>query len=84
MYEPYSAEPTYLYDKNSLYPHVMLKNEMPVGPARSFEGDISKIDPKAFGFFRVTVNTPKYLHKPILQTKVKTPHGYRTVAALGT
>lgn len=84
VYIPYSNKPVYVYDKNSLYPFSMLTKMMPVGLIKYFEGDITQIDPKAFGFFNVTVTSPEYLHKPILQTKVKTPQGTRTIAALGT
>jgi len=46
----------------------------PVGLPIFFEGDISKIDPNAFGFFEVEITAPD-LFIPILQTKIKTLHG---------
>jgi hypothetical protein len=57
---------------------------MPVGKIHFFEGDITKIDPKAFGFFEVEIVTPKDLYTPIIQTKLQTKNGFRTVAPLGT
>lgn len=57
---------------------------MPVGEIKYFHGDITKVDPDAYGFFYCKVTSPEYLHKPILQTRAETPHGARTVAGLGT
>ena len=37
-----------------------------------------------FGFFNVLIKTPDYLEHPIIQTRVKTPEGFRTMAPLGT
>ena len=44
MYIPslLSDKQIYQYDVNSLYPAVMLKEEMPIGQPIYFEGDISK------------------------------------------
>lgn len=55
MFIPYSDVPIYLYDVNSLYPFIMATMDMPVGKIEVFEGDITKIDPNAFGFFDVIV-----------------------------
>ena len=63
---------------------------MPVGNPTIFEGDISLIGPdsgynlmnKPFGFFEV--EAPKNMKIPILQTRLKTKYGYRTIAPVGT
>jgi DNA polymerase type B, organellar and viral len=84
VYKPYGKK-IFRYDVNSLYPNTMLKNPMPIGNPTYFEGDITKIEPKAFGFFNVDVITPEYLKYPILLTKIKTKNGgIRTIAPLGT
>ena len=41
------------------------------------------VDCNPFGFFNVDVKTPDSLEHPILQTRVKTSEGYRTLAPLG-
>lgn len=84
LYIPYSDKPVYCYDVNSLYPTVMAEMDMPVGNIKFFEGDITKIEPNAFGFFECKITAPDNLHKPILQTRVKTGSGERTMAPLGT
>ena len=48
---------------------------MPVGNIKYFVGDITKVDPKAYGFIYCRITSPKYLHKPIIQTQVETPEG---------
>ena len=85
MYVPYGVN-VHAYDVNSLYPYVMATNKMPVGNPRFFEGDIFKVDPEAFGFFFVEVTAPSEdrCPHPILQTRVQTPGGVRTVSPLGT
>ncbi len=63
---------------------------MPVGNLTFFEGDISLVGPgsgynlmnKLFGFFEV--EAPKNMKVPLLQTRLKTKNGDRTVAPLGT
>ena len=74
----------FYYDVNSLYPTVMAKTFMPVGKPVYFEGDIRKVDPNAFGFFYCKITSPKYLEHPILQRRIKTADGLRTVAGLGS
>ena len=74
----------YYYDFNSLFPHIMSLFEMPVGKPIAFEGNIRKVDPEAFGFFYCLITTPDYLEQPILQRRIKTKDGMRTVAGLGT
>lgn len=74
----------YYYDANSLYPFVIHEFEMPTGKPIAFEGDIRKVDPNAYGFFYCKISTPSYLEHPILQRRIKTTDGIRTVAGLGT
>jgi hypothetical protein len=83
VYKPYGKN-VYRYDVNSLYPSSMLKNPMPIGNPIYFEGDITKVNPNVFGFFKVEVNTPKQLKHPILLNRIKTAYGgTKTVAPLG-
>lgn len=83
MYIPF-GENIRCYDVNSLYPYVMNNMNMPVGNITLFEGNILKINPKAFGFFECIISTPKNLKHPILQTKFDTGQGIRTLSPLGT
>nr|WUR10578.1 DNA polymerase [Elmerina hispida] len=99
MFIPQNPEGSkvYAFDVNSLYPTTMSKGMfMPVVSAEKnyvefFEGDISLIDQnkekKAFGFFKVNVETTKDLEHPILQLKTDTsPYGgsgIRTISPLG-
>ena len=84
MYIPKKGKKIYAYDVNSLYPYVMKSFKYPIGSPTYFEGDILKIDPKAFGFFYCKITAPSSLKHPILQTHVKTKDGTRTIAPLGT
>jgi hypothetical protein len=72
------------YDVNSLYPKQMQSLDMPVGNLIYFEGDITKIDPNAFGFFEVEVETIKDLNIPFLQTRVNINGESKTISPLGT
>jgi hypothetical protein len=72
------------YDVNSLYPTQMNQFPMPVGKITYFEGDILKFDPDAFGFFEVNISAPTDLNIPILQTKINTKSGNRTISPLGS
>jgi hypothetical protein len=85
MYIPQNKEgiKVYAYDVNSLYPSVMLNNDMPIGKPTLFEGDIRAIDSNAFGFFYCNIIAPDNLNHPILQTHIKTDGGLRSVAPLG-
>ena len=74
----------YYYDVNSLYPYIMANLAVPVGKPIAFEGDIRKVDPRAQGFFYCEMKTPDNDFYPILQRKVKTLQGIRTIAGLGT
>jgi hypothetical protein len=77
-------ETLYYYDVNGLYPYVMSDQLMPTGKPIFFNGDISKIDPEAFGFFYCEITSPKFLEHPILQRSIKTTAGPRTIAGLGS
>jgi len=74
----------YYYDVNSLYPFVMSTFDMPIGKPTAFEGDIRKINPKAFGFFYCKITSPDNLLHPLLQRRIKTENGVRTIAGLGS
>ena len=74
----------FLYDVNSLYPFVMSKAHMPIGKPVAFEGDIRKVDLKAFGFFYCKITSPNYIRYPVLQRKIQTSEGLRTIAGLGS
>jgi len=74
----------FYYDVNSLYPSVMANTPMPIGLPIAFEGDIRAVEPKAYGFFYCKITSPEFLEHPILQRRVKTVAGIRTVAGLGT
>jgi hypothetical protein len=84
-----------IYDINSLYPTAMKIFDMPVGPIYFFEGNINNyksfiktifnnINTDLFGFFYVKVTTPEFMERPLLQVKVKTNNGFRTIAPLGS
>jgi hypothetical protein len=83
LYIPY-GKILFHYDVNSLYPSVMLNNQMPIGNIKFFEGDITQIDPNVFGFFKCEIIAPDNLNIPILQTKVKTSGGSRTISPSST
>ena len=72
VYKPISPKDKTLfcYDVNSLYPSVMLNNDMPVGIPTIIKGHIDLHDTKTFGFLKVKVTTPKDLNMPLLHTKI--------------
>jgi len=72
------------YDVNALYPTVMAQQPMPLGKPILFVGDIRKLYPNAYGFFYCKITSPAFLDQPILQRRVNTSEGMRTVAGLGT
>ena len=74
----------FVYDANSLYPFVMAKTKMPIGKPIAFSGNIRKVDPEAYGFFYCKITSPDYLEHPILQRKILTKDGERTIAGLGS
>ena len=74
----------FCYDVNSLYPSVMANNPMPVGLPTYFEGDIRRIELDSYGFFYCKITSPDYLEHPILQRRIKTSDGLRTIAGLGS
>lgn len=86
VYIPTNAnnETLYLYDVNGLYPYVMAQCPMPVGKPFAFIGDITINNPQPFGYFFCKITSPDYLEHPILQRKIKTSEGPRTIAGLGT
>jgi len=61
----------------------MANTPMPVGKPTYFEGDIRKVEPKAFGFFYCKISSPNNLLHPLLQRRIKTSEGLRTIAGLG-
>ena len=83
VYKP-SAKNVNAYDVNSLYPYAMLTCPMPVGQPIYFEGDPHNFSDDPFGFFYVSVTSPKDLNIPILPTRVKDKKGMRTICPLGS
>lgn len=77
-------ETIYHYDANALYPSVMTNNLMPIGKPISFKGNIKQIEPDAFGFFYCNITSPNYLEHPIIQRRIKTNEGMRTISRLGS
>ena len=61
----------------------MAKTPLPVGKPNYFEGDIRLVEKDAFGFFYCKITSPDNLEHPILQRRIKTSEGIRTVAGLG-
>lgn len=57
---------------------------MPIGKPIAFQGNILKYNPNAFGFFYCKIKSPEYLEHPILQRRIKTSNGIRTIAGLGS
>jgi hypothetical protein len=74
----------YYYDVNSLYPYIMANTIMPVGKPIAFDGDIRQEEPQAYRFFKCNIECPDNLEHPIIQRRVKTKSGMRTVAGVGT
>jgi hypothetical protein len=61
----------------------MANRDMPVGMPKYFEGDILKYNPDAFGFFYCNIRSSIDVKTPILQTRIKTKGGIRTIAPQG-
>ena len=80
----YPFKGLYSYDVNSLYPFIMANHKLPIGKPIVFEGDIRKVESDAYGFFYVNIRSPEFMQHPILQRRIKTAHGYRTIAGLGS
>nr|YP_010759082.1 hypothetical protein QEO35_mgp37 [Hericium alpestre]WEX31996.1 hypothetical protein [Hericium alpestre] len=60
------AKNIYIYDVTSLYPYVMVNYYYPTGsPTFSYDDNLNNY----FGFCYVEVETPEYIHKPILPFK---------------
>ena len=70
----------FYYDVNSLYPYVMANKPMPIGKPIAFDGDIRKVEQEAYGFFYCNITSPDYLEHPLLQRRIKTASGLRTIA----
>ena len=73
----------FYYDVNSLYPFVMANLELPIGKPIAFDGDITIVNPDAYGFFYCKIISPHNLIHPFLQRRIKTPDGVRTISGLG-
>ncbi len=71
----------FYYDFNSMYAYIMSTFELPVGKPIKFEGDITKVEPNAYGWFYCKITSPEYIEHPILQRRILTKYGYRTIAA---
>jgi hypothetical protein len=74
----------YGYDVNSLFPYIMAEYSMPIGKPIAFLGNIRKVDPDAYGIFYCNITSPTFMQNPILQRRVKTNNGMRTIAGLGS
>jgi hypothetical protein len=74
----------YCYDVNSLYPHIMANTLMPIGKPILFDGDIRKVESDAYGIFYCEIFCPDTIDQPIIQRRIKTKDGMRTVAGTGT
>lgn len=74
--------PLYYYDVNSLYPFIMAR--LPVGRSFWFEGDIRLVEPDASGFFYCKITSTDNLNQPVLQRRIQTEYGLRTISGLGT
>lgn len=83
LYAPY-AENVYVYDVNSLFPSAMKHYPMPVGNPVYFEGDITLSKYNNFGYYYVKVTAPLDLDVPVLQLRVKTKSGTKTMAPVGS
>lgn len=86
VYKPNNTndELLYYYDVNSLYPTMMKNCYIPIGVPSSFEGNIFKYTKDPFGFFYCKITSPNNLEHPILQRRIKTINGIRTIAGLGS
>ena len=74
----------FVYDVNALYPTAMAFKPMPLGQPIAFLGDIRSLEPNAYGFFYCEITSPNNLEHPILQRRIRTSEGFRTIAGLGS
>lgn len=83
VYIPYGQN-VHCYDINSLYPSIMKSTPMAINKPKFFEGEELDIwSKRPYGFFDVEITAPSNISHPIIQTRITTPQGYRTVAPLG-
>lgn len=61
----------------------MATQPMPIGKPIYFEGNIRSVIPDAYGVFYCDIESPSDLKHPLLQRRVKTPDGMRSIAGLG-
>lgn len=57
---------------------------MPIGKPVFFDGDIRKYDSNAYGFFYCNITSPNNLKHPLIQRRINTSNGMRTIAGLGS
>jgi DNA polymerase type B, organellar and viral len=62
----------------------MANTPMPVGKPKYFKGDIRVINPEAYGYFYCEITSPSDIAHPILQQRIKTTEGLRTIAGTGS
>ncbi len=56
--KPLNDSKIYYYDANSLYPYIIANKKMPIGAPIYFEGDITKLEIKPYGFFYCKIIAP--------------------------
>jgi hypothetical protein len=90
VYQLYSNEEVHSYDYTSMYPSVMLENEMPVGDFSKFEGNPLNCGEtfeslcNQHAFVKCSIYVDKSLNRPLYQSSVKINGELRTVCATGT
>jgi DNA polymerase type B, organellar and viral len=67
IYRPYYEGDCYIYDVNSLYPHMMQSQMMPTGnPIYTTNTNLEEL----FGISYAEVTTPENMHKPFLMAPI--------------
>ena len=84
FFEENRRKKLYYYDANSLYPFVMFSLMMPVGKPIAFEGDITQFEKDFTGFLYCEITCTPTINIPILQRRIKTSDGMRTIAGTGS
>lgn len=64
--------------------HLWATLPIPIGQPVAFKGNIRKVNADAFGFFYCKITSKEFMLHPILQRRIKTDAGIRTIAGLGT